>query len=330
MKIAIVKLSAMGDIVHAMVVLQYIKKQIPKCQIDWIVEEIFVDVLKYNPHIDNILPINLKSIKKDKKQLFSQITLVKKYAQNNYDLVIDAQGLVKSAIVSKILGKNCGFDKNSIREKIASYFYKKSFFIPYEENVIKRNYFLVMKSLKLNENILDLSTKESFLFFRKEDKEITLPFLSVKEKNIVYILGSSWKSKVYPKEKFVEIINKLDGNHLLVWGSDEEKKSAEYIARQCNAKMLPKMTLNELKALISSANLVIGGDSGPTHMAWALNRPSITIFGPTPSYRNTLTTSINRVLDCGNKVDPKDLDKSDYCIREIQVEKILKIAKGLL
>ena len=89
------------------------------------------------------------------------------------------------------------------------------------------------------------------------------------------------------------------------------------------------MDLNELKALISKADLVIGGDSGPTHFAWAMNRPSITIFGPTPSKRNVLETKINKVIDCGKEIDPLKLDKKDYCIHTIDPEKIVKLAKGL-
>ncbi|MCK4737493.1 MAG: lipopolysaccharide heptosyltransferase I, partial [Sulfurimonas sp.] len=98
MKICIVKLSAMGDIIHAMVALQFIKKEIPNAQIDWVVESGFKGVLENNPDIDNILPINLKSIKKKKSEVFNQFKILKTYSKNNYDIVIDAQGLLKSAI----------------------------------------------------------------------------------------------------------------------------------------------------------------------------------------------------------------------------------------
>ena len=330
MKIAIVKLSALGDIVHAMVVLQFIKQSIPDCSIDWIVEVCFKEVLENNPHIDNILPVNLKAIKKDKKQLFSQIALVKIYAKNNYDLVIDLQGLVKSAIVSKILGSNVGFDKNSIREKIAAFFYKQSFYVPYEENVILRNLKLTSLSLGLEVKKEQIDNKQDFLFFNAEDENISKDFLKDDKKNIIYILGSSWESKIYPKEKFVEIIKALNGNHLLVWGNKTEEKSAQYIQMHTNARKLPKLNLNELKAVISKADLVIGGDSGPIHFAWALNRPSITVFGPTPSERNTLTTSINKIVDTGNTIDPLDLNKNDFSIQSIDPKKIIELARDLL
>ena len=255
---------------------------------------------------------------------------IKKYAQNNYDIVIDLQGLLKSAIVSKILGPNVGFDKNSIREKTASLFYGRSFFVPYSENVILRNMNLVFSSLNIDVEHNALINKEVFLFFSKEDMHKTASCIKEDQKTIVYILGSSWDSKIYPKEKFIEIISALEGNHLLVWGNDDEKVYAAYVAEHTQAQQLPAMDLNELKALISNADLVIGGDSGPTHFAWAMNRPSITIFGPTPSKRNVLETKINKVIDCGKEIDPLKLNKKDFCIHTIDPEKIVKLAKELL
>lgn len=150
MKIAIVKLSAMGDIIHAMVALQYIKKNNPSLQIDWIVEQGFAQVLEGNPHIDHILVVNLKAIKKDKKQFFTEIKRVNKYAENSYDLVIDAQGLLKSAFVARLLGKNrAGFSKSSIREGMASYFYNHKIEIAYDANTIDRNVKVISEPLNV-------------------------------------------------------------------------------------------------------------------------------------------------------------------------------------
>ncbi len=330
MKIAIVKLSALGDIVHAMAVLPLIKKRLPESRIDWIVEENFAAVLEHNPYIDMIIPVNLKALKRDKFKIFSEIRKIRKYAQKNYDIVIDLQGLIKSAIVSKILGPNVGFDKNSIRETAASSFYKRSFFIPYAENVIMRNIELVALALDMKIDIERLTEKDPLLFFTEEDRKKTDSLIEQDQKMIIHILGSSWESKIYPKEKFVEIIDALEGNHLLVWGNDREHDAAKYVSEHTHARIVPRLTLNELKALISSADLVIGADSGPTHFAWALNRPSVTIFGPTPSERNTLTGSVNKVIDCGKNINPLKLDKQDFCIRNIDAQKIVSIAKELL
>ncbi len=328
MKIAIVKLSAMGDIIHAMVALQFIKKANPSIQIDWIVEEGFAKVLEGNPHIDNILPVNLKAIKKDKKQFFTQIDTVKKYAHNRYDLVIDAQGLLKSAIVAKLLGKNrVGFSKNSIREGVASYFYTRKIEIAYDANTIDRNVKVLTSPLDIDVMPQMIIEKDIFLFYTADD---IVEQLSEAKKNIIFIIGSTWASRNYPKEKFVKVANALKENILIVWGSDVEKEDAQWIASHSQwVRVLPKINLNALKAIIGESDLLIGNDTGPTHMAWGLNVPSITIFGPTPTNR-VYETPINKVITSDSDVNHFKLNKNDFSIQEIASEDIVVMAKELL
>lgn len=328
MRIAIVKLSAMGDIIHAMVALQYIKKAKPSLQIDWIVEQGFAAVLEGNPHIDNILPVKLKAIKKDKKKIFDEIKRVKTYAQNHYDLVIDAQGLLKSAFVAKLLAKKrAGFSKTSIREGIASWFYTDHVEIAYDANTIDRNAKVMSEPLGVSITPQMIHEKEAFLYYEKSD---LLEVLSQEKKNIIFVIGSTWESRNYPKEKFAQIASALKENVWIAWGSEEEKSRAEWIAAESNyAQVLPKINLNALKAVIGSADLLIGNDTGPTHMAWGLNVPSITIFGPTPTNR-VYETSINKVIKSSSKVDHYKLNKNDFSIRDIDADDIIKMAKGLL
>ncbi|WP_320034605.1 lipopolysaccharide heptosyltransferase I [Halarcobacter sp.] len=330
MKIAIVKLSAMGDIVHAMVALQFIKKHNPNIEIDWFVEKAFFQVLENNPDIDNIYSLNLKAIKKDKKQLLSQIKQVKRYSKKTYDLVIDAQGLIKSAIVAKLLGKKvAGFSKNSIREKAASYFYKKKVSIAYDENTIDRNAKVLSKPLGFEILEADILDMKPFLYYKDEDK-IIYEYLKENEKNIIFVIGSTWESRNYPKEKFLNIANSLKNNCLIVWGNEEEKEKALWLEENSKyIKAMPKINLNSLKALISKCDLLIGNDTGPTHMAWALCKPSITIFGPTPINR-VYQTSINKVVKSSSKVNHYKLDKNDFSIKEIDEEIIIEMARKLL
>ena len=103
MKIAIVKLSALGDIIHTMVVLQFIKKHRPEIVIDWVVEESFVGVLEHNPHINQIHTVNLKNARKHKSLRLLCRELWRVSNIGEYDLVIDAQGLIKSALIAKLI-----------------------------------------------------------------------------------------------------------------------------------------------------------------------------------------------------------------------------------
>jgi len=326
-RLAIIKLSALGDIVHASFLPQIIKKEYPHIIIDWFVEKRFSDILENNPYIDSIITVNLKD---NKNNIAKEIQKIYLYKKNNYDRVIDLQGLIKSASIAKILGNGCGFDKNSIREKLASFFYKKKFFIPYEQNVILRNYMLTCKCLNFKIDINSIKDKEKSLFYTNKNLNNISQHIAKNKKNILLVMGSSWESKVYPKEKYLSIIRQTDANFLLSWGSQKEKKDALFISKNSNAILLENMSLNELKALIDSCDLVIGGDSGPTHMAWALNKPSITIFGPTPKDRNTFKTNINLTVDCEKKINPLKLDKNDLCIKNIDENKIIKLINELL
>ncbi len=329
-RIAIIKLSAMGDIIHAMVALQYIKKQYPNLKIDWFVESAFAPILENNPDINEIIKLDLKSIKKDKKEIINQIKLIKKYKTNSYDLVIDAQGLIKSAIVSFFLGKNrVGFSKNSTREKLASFFYTKKVDIAYDKNAIERNVKVLSQALNFEITKDDILNKKAFLFYKNEN-EVIYEYLSKDKKNVLFVIGASWPSKMYSKEKFAKIINNLDENCLITWGNEAEKDIADFIANISKAKILPKLDLNSLKAIMSKVDLVIGNDTGPTHMAWALNIPSITLFGNTPGYRNTYITNTNKIIESKSIVNPFKLDRNDFSIKEIDENEIINTAKGLL
>ncbi len=327
MKIAIVKLSAMGDIIHAMVALQYIKEAKPEIQIDWIVEQGFAQILENNPHIDNILPVNLKAIKKEKKALSSEIKQLKAYAQNNYDLVIDAQGLIKSALTAKLLSKNiAGFSKDSIREGVASYLYKQKVEIAYEKNAIERNIKVLCEPLEIVITKEQVLNKEKFLYCNTSEN---LPIEI--DDYILFVVGASVANKIYPQESFLKIAKALDEKVLVVWANNYEYEVARYLEKEAqNVIASPKLNLNELKRVINSTKLVIGGDTGPTHMAWALNVPSITIFGNTPEDRNTYITPINQVVKSETFVNPLKLDKTDFSIREIEPQTIIKLAKELL
>ena len=329
-KIAIIKLSAMGDIIHSMVALEFIKKKYPKIEIDWFVESAFSAVLENNPDIRNIIKLNLKSIKKSKKEIFTQLNLVKSFKKENYDLIIDTQGLIKSSLVARILGKNiAGFCKNSTRESLASFFYSRKISINYRENAIDRNCFLISKALGFEITKDEILNKEPFLFFKDED-EIIYEYLKSDKKNILLVVGASWKSKIYSKEKFAKIVDSLNENFLIVWGNEEEKQIADFIGANSKALVLPKLSLNSLKALVSKVDLVIGNDTGPTHMAWALNIASITIFGNTPAYRNSYLTNINRVIKSSFTPNPLKLDKNNFSINEIDEKNIVKMAKEIL
>ncbi|MDC0181216.1 lipopolysaccharide heptosyltransferase I [Candidatus Thioglobus sp.] len=330
MRIAIVKLSAMGDIVHAMIVLQYIKKFNHKISIDWIVDENFKELLKFHPHINKVHEVRLRNSKM-KKSIFSFFKELKKIQNlDSYDLVIDLQGLVKSAVISRFIPSKAtlGFDKLSAREKIASFFYTKTFKIGYEENVIKRNFELIKFALKLPYNFKDLQSKLPFMFSSQAYDNLGL---SNSKKNVLIIPGASHATKLYPIIKIARLSKLLDAKIIIIWGSVSERLLAEEI-KTLNPKVIitDQLSLDQLISLVGQVDLVIGPDTGPTHLAWASNVPSVTIFGPTPGYRNTLLSEKNKIIESKSNVNPLKIDRKDYSIQEVKVEEVFKAANSLL
>ena len=332
MRIAIVKLSALGDIIHAMVALQFIKQHLPNSTIDWVVEEGFKDILSNNPDINEIHTVSIKKAKQQKsiKLLFNEIKKLRKLPR--YDIVIDTQGLIKSAIVSRAIpsDQTFGFDRNSLRESFAAKFYTDVCSISYDENIIKRNITVISSALSIVASHNDILNKQSFLF---SNSQISSDLLSDSKANIALIPGASFKSKIYPVDQYAQIANELksQANFIVLWGNQSERNMAEQIQKNApEVHIADKLTLDELKGFITQTDLVIGGDTGPTHMAWALNVPSITLFGSTPGYRNTYITDINRVIESESEVDPYKINKNDLSIKTINVNYIVKISKELL
>ena len=325
MKIAIVKLSSLGDIVHSMVVLQFIKKHYPESVIDWVVEKRFKGILENNPHINQIHIVNFNKVKRDKslKLFFAEVSKVRKFGQ--YDVVIDLQGLIKSAIITKFISsrKIVGFDKNSIRERLSSYFYDQKVAIGYDQNTIVRYVKLVSEALSIKITNDDIINKEFFLFSKSK-------FLIPQTPYIVFVIGSTWQSRNYPKEKFTQVAQAIKKSCLVIWGNEQEKERAEWMSSESNyIQVMPKLSLDDLKHVIDHASLLIGNDTGPSHMSWALNIPSIILFGPTPVERS-FQTPVNTALSSSSKINHYKLNKNDFSIKEIKVSDIVKMAKELL
>tara|TARA_B100000929_G_scaffold42853_1_gene30519 strand:- start:509 stop:1513 length:1005 start_codon:yes stop_codon:yes gene_type:complete len=330
MKIVIVKLSALGDIVHAMIVLQFIKKYRQEVMIDWVVEEGFAGVLKDNPHINQIHKVNLQKAKQTKSLYLLWKELQKIWKFGKYDVAIDMQGLIKSALVARMIPSivTLGFDQSSLRESLAAKFYNQTYKMDYDENIIERNMALVSKALELPIDQIDILNKQPFLY---SSQKYSFNSISNTKKKVALIPGASYQSKRYPAEKFAELTTQIDANFLIIWGNETEKVIAEEIKDLSpNIHIIDKLSLNALTSLISQVDLVIGSDTGPTHMAWALNIPSITLFGPTPGYRNTYLTNINKTIESDSAVNPSKINRSDYSINNIKVNDISKLAQKLL
>ncbi len=332
MRVAIVRLTAMGDIIHTLAALQFVKKAQPDIEITWFVEEKFAQILEHNPDIKSIVAVNLHRFKESLSLSGLKEEAAKVKAAGPFDLVIDVQGLIKSAILSRIAGKKiAGLDYASAKEGAASFFYSKRYAVDCAQTAPYRFATLIAKALGLEFSKEMLLQKEPYLYF-EEDSETSLlsDRLDDSKKRIVMVTAASNESKTYPPEKFSEVAKRLGSyNILLIAGNEKEREAAKKIESLSGAKLLPAMSLNALKYIVGSCDLLIGGDTGPSHMAWAMNRPSVLLFGSTPKSM-MMETPKNIAITSGAKVHPCRFDKNDRSIASIDPEKIADAALELL
>lgn len=326
-RIALVRLTALGDIINGTIVLQLIKKHYPDARIEWFCEEAFAPVLEGHPDLVRVHAVPIKRIKKEKSLALLKETVSGLKASGPFDKIIDMQGLIKSAVVSRLIGRNThGFDRASAREGLAARFYRTHSHIAYEKNVIRRNIDVVADALGFKVSDGEILAKAPC--FAPQERPA---FLAPDRKNIAFVIGASWPSKEYPKEKFTELCFDLEeARCILIWGSEREREYADFIAKNApNAAVAPRLSLAGLRAAIEHCDLTIGNDTGPTHLAWAMNRPSITLFGPTNT-RMIYETPVNLACESDSKVDISKIDKNDFSIRTIPVEAIAEKARRLL
>ncbi len=321
LRIAIVRLSALGDIVNTAVVLQIIHQHYPDAEIDWFVEEAFAPILQNHPLLHEVIPVPLKRLKNTKRFTLLKEMIHTLKSRKRYDHIIDAQGLLKSAIIASFLpGKIHGFDRKSAREAIASWFYSTTSSIPYEISVIRRNVMVITEALNIPYS--DALIEQKVPVFDSSTAS--------HENKIALVIGASWKSKCYPKEHFATLCDLLPYPCHLVWGSASEYDDAVWIQEHSkNAIVTPKMSLKELVDFIANCTLTIGNDTGPTHIAWAMNRPSITLFGPT-NERMIYPTPTNIGIKSPSHVDIFHINRNDFSICDINPHLIATKAKEIL
>jgi len=324
-RIAIVRLSALGDIVNSAVVVQFIRQNYPNASIEWITEAAFAPLVLQIKELDHVHSLTIKRAKKERSLSLLRENIQKLKSLGKFDSIIDMQGLIKSAIVSRLIGKNThGFDKDSTRESLAALLYKTSSHIPYESGIVSRNCSVVSGAL-------GFEISESIIKDKKPIFNIAKSFsLQKDKKNIAFVIGASWESKIYPKEQVVQVCDLLKENIHIIWGDQKERERAEWICEHSEyAKLAPKLSLEALIAFISAMDLVIGNDTGPTHLAWAQNRASITLFGPTTT-RMICQTPQNIGIKSPSKVNILKINKNDFSIKEISPKEVANRAKELL
>ena len=280
--VLIIKTSSMGDVIHTLPAVTDAALHLPELRFHWLVEEAFADIPAMHFQVERVIPVAWRRWRKNLWAAYQSGELQKFWQElraENYDYVIDAQGLLKSALLARIArGIHCGPDYQSSRESLASLFYQRR----YPVSAIEKQH-AVIRSRELFASILNYPLPTT-----RGDYGLTISNLHQKSKNIssvMFIHSTARDYKLWPEDYWIDLANRLKERELrihLPWGNATEKLRAERIAKACkNAEVLPKSNLRELALLLMQEKAVVTVDTGLGHLAAALNIPGVSLYGPT-------------------------------------------------
>jgi heptosyltransferase-1 len=281
MRILLVKTSSLGDVVHNLPVATDLARHFPGATIDWVVEEGFADLPRLHPAVDRVMPV---AIRRWRRSLLSPATWAeigafrRSLREREYDLVIDTQGLLKSALIVKqarlaASGRRCGFGRATVREPAAARFYDATFDVPRSLHAVERNRRLA-------------AAAAGFALDATLDYGIAAAPLAAdwapKKDYAVLLTATSRDDKLWPEPDWHALGLMLVASGLvcvLPGGNAEERQRAARLATTLGrAVAAPPLGLGELAGLLAGAQIVVGVDTGLVHLAAALGAPTLALF----------------------------------------------------
>ena len=282
MNVLIVKLTSMGDLIHALPAVTDAMQHVPDIHFDWVVDEAFADIARLHPAIENVITTAHRRWKRETwKSLKSGefIRLWRNLRQKKYDVAIDAQNNLKSAVITSLTrGKlRCGMDKHSTREKFSDWVCNQTFYIPVEQHAITRQRQLFAKALGYEVP----QTKPDFGIDRA--RLPTLPIVLPKP-YLVFIHSTTWDTKHWPEAYWQALIKMAvdAGYHVVLpWGNAQEEERAKRLAILPEAIVLPRLSIPQQATMIAQSAGAVCVDTGLGHLTAALNIPAVHLYGPT-------------------------------------------------
>src|SRR6266536_1255536 len=335
MQILIVKLGSIGDIVHTLPALAAIRKALPQAEISWVVEHRAAEILRDNPLLDRLIEVDTKALRRG---LMSGETLraprqqLRQLRASAFDLALDFQGLIKSASIARLSGARrvFGFSRDSLREPASRILISRSIPISKNSHVIRKN--LTLASGALGISISDQPADLEFPIATNSAHQAEA--LNAADGTDFAILnpGGGWPTKLWSAGRFGRLADELwshYGLHSLVTHGPGEVQLAETVlqASQSGKARAVNVSLKGFYELAKRAQVYVGGDTGPTHLAIAAGAPVVGLFGPTEWWRNgsprTADICVERTdIDC--RVDCHRRACSNWICLDIKVERVLE------
>lgn len=288
MRVLLIKTSSMGDVIHALPALTDAGNMIADIRFDWVVENAFAEIPRWHPLVDKVIPIEFRRWRKgflspETRMKFRQ--LHQQLHENQYDLILDAQGLVKSAFLCLFAkGTRAGLNFRSAREPLASLVYQRKYTVNFYQHAVSRMRILFNQALdySLPETLPDFGLNKKIFFHENQQH----PY-------VVFLHGTTWESKQWPEHYWKDLADfagKSGYRVKISGGNQEELRRAQRIAQHLSCvDVLPRLSIGEMAHLLANASAAVAVDTGFGHLAAALNVPTLSIYGSTnPAYTGAI------------------------------------------
>jgi heptosyltransferase I len=280
MRVLVIKTTSLGDVIHTLPAITDAARALPGIRFDWVVEEGFAEIPAWHPAVERVIPV---AVRRWRKNLWQTLrsgewrAFKQRISDTRYDLIIDAQGLIKSAWLSRYArGPVAGLDKESAREPMASHFYQRKLNVPWGQHAVERTRQLFGQALgyRVPEGLGDYGLAPQAVALQG----VQVPYL-------VFLHGTTWVTKHWPERywrELAELASAAGFQIKLPWGSLEEQARAQRIAEGLEAaQVLPRLPLAKIAEVLSGAKACVAVDTGLGHLAAALDVPTLSLFGPT-------------------------------------------------
>lgn len=328
MRVLLIKTSSLGDVIHTLPALTDAMRANPKIRFDWVVEEGFAEIPRWHPAVDQVIPVAIRRWRKNLLQTWRNgewYAFKQRIHQQEYDLVIDAQGLLKSAWLTRgFKAPVVGFNRKSAREPLASFFYDRKIAVAQGQHAVERTRQLFSQALGYS---LPLGMGAYSLHRER---------LATTEQHAPYVLflhGTTWPSKHWPQAEWRALAQQLTAENIAVripWGNASEEARAHVIADGLSSvQVLPRLNLSGVAAQIAGAQACVAVDTGLGHLAAALDVPCVSLYGPTLPGR-VGAYGQGQVHLCASGPNAGLGDRQLPCFDNLHAEQVLIALKPLL
>jgi lipopolysaccharide heptosyltransferase I len=305
MKVAVVKLSSIGDVVHALPVAVALKRSSAALQVSWIAEAREAALLAGHPAIDEVIVADTRGWRRARPRLTAAraaLGVTRALRRRGFDVAIDLQGLIKSGLLTAATRapRRIGFAAPFRRERPSALFTNENVRPPASARHVVDQYLALLRPLGITDTAVEFGIPIDAAAETRADELLARAGIKAHDRLVLVNPGAGRPNKRWPVERFRELARRLadevGARVVLLWGPGEEDDARAVAAGAAGALIAPPTTLRELVALARRARLVIAGDTGPLHIAAAVGTPCVGFYGPTSGVRNGPYGAGHRVL----------------------------------